>query len=502
MRSTDESSLHLKGITIITHMHICKHNIIYTWFNGYLTFAPWCINVRVVCCHVNCQAQMLQLQVVAEAFPSQCAVSVCAGQQSSHSSSVSRHYLMPGYTGHVPGITTMEPGLSYLERTGQFLDRADHRDRIHHVVPGPADSQPAIAMVKAALAKHSRKQRHSKSHRHAQKEAKTTAAHKSIDVATSKSQKSAPPSASSKVPSRKNSSQPAAPVAGAGSARTVKSPQANPHQTSPGSLAMHVSPTPGYTGHIPRQFDLNPGMTFGKQTSFLQTGTWNSEESCASPQSSSSQQKPSGYTGHLPGAIHLAPGLSYSKVSKVVQRQMSPTKGGSRSSTSESVRQKSLDTARSANFYHSVPAGYSGHIPGIVHLEPGKNYLRQAAEFMEASSNPSPHTVTVLSSPSHTTHIPCTQFPSGYSGHIPGARLLEPGLSYATQTKIVESRLHEAAGHPSRERAASRPSSKAYPQMSTPLSQVGKREAQSEKGSKVGSKASTRGHTPASATHK
>lgn len=413
---------------------------------------------------------------------------------------------MPGYTGHVPGITTMEPGLSYPERTGQFLDRADHRDRIYHV-PGPTDSQPAVAKVRTALAKHSKKQRHSKSHRHAQKETKTAAAppHENMDTTTTsaKGKMSAPPSATSKTTSRKLSSQPAAAgITGEGSTSTLKSPLANPHQTPPGSLAMHVSPTPGYTGHIPRQFDLNPGMTFGKQTSFLQTGTWNSEASCVSPPSSSSQQKPSGYTGHLPGAIHLAPGLSYSKVSKVIQRQMSPTKVGSRTSTAESIRQQSQDTARSANFYHSVPPGYSGHIPGIVHLEPGKNYLRQAAGFMEASSNSSPQTVTVLSSPSHTTHVPCTQFPSGYSGHIPGAHLLEPGLSYAAQTKIVESRLQEAARHPSIEQTPSRPNSKAHTQMSKPPSQVGRREARSETGSRVGSKASTRDHTPASAAHK
>ena len=443
---------------------------------------------------------MLWLQVFPEVFSTQRAILFCAGSQSSHSSS-SRHYLMPGYTGHVPGITTMEPGLSYLERTGQFLDRADHRDRIHHIVPGPADNPPAVAMVRAALAKHSRKQKHSKSHRHAQKEAKTAAAHRSVDTTTAKGQNSAPPSAS-KTPTHKYSSTPVAKMAEGDITSTVKSPPANPHQTPPGSLAIHVSPTPGYTGHIPRQFDLNPGMTFGKQTSFLQTGTWNSEESFASLPSSSSQHKPSGYTGHLPGAVHLAPGLSYSKVSKVIQRQLSPAKVGSRTSTSESIRQQSQDTTRSANFYNSVPAGYSGHIPGIVHLEPGKNYLRQAAEFMKASSNPSHQTVTVLSSPSHTTHIPCTQFPSGYSGHIPGAHLLEPGLSYAAQTKIIESRLQEAAGHPSRERTPSRPSSKAHPQMSKPPSQVGKREAQSETGSRVGSKASMRDHMSASATHK
>lgn len=431
---------------------------------------------------------------------------VTAGQQSSYSSSASRHYLMPGYTGHVPGVTTMEPGLSYAERTGQFLDRADHRDRIHHVVPGPTDSQPAIAKAKTALVKHSRKQRHSKSHRHPQKETKTAAAtaHENMDTTSTsaKGQTSAPPSASNKTPSRKLSGKPAPGMTGGGSTSTVKSPMANPHQTPPGSLAMHVSPTPGYTGHIPRQFDLNPGMTFGKQTSFLQTGTWNSEVGCVSPPSSSSQQKPSGYTGHLPGAIHLAPGLSYSKVSKVIQHQMSPTKVGSRTSTAESIRKQSQDTARSANFYHSVPPGYSGHIPGIVHLEPGRNYLRQAAEFMEASSNLSPQTVTVLSSPSHTAHIPCTQLPSGYSGHIPGAHLLEPGLSYAAQTKIVESRLQEAARHPSIEQTPSRPNSKAHSQVSKPPSQVGRREARSETGSRVRSKASTRDHTPASATHK
>lgn len=404
---------------------------------------------------------------------------------------------MPGYTGHVPGITTMEPGLSYLERTGQFLDRADHSDRIHHVVPGPADNPPAIAMVKSALAKHSRKQKHSKSHR--QKQAKTAAtAHNSVDSAT-KAPKSAPPSAG-KTPSRNHSSKSAAKVPEGSRSGTVKSPPSNPHQTTPGSLAIHVSPTPGYTGHIPRQFDLNPGMTFGKQTSFLQTGTWNSEDSCTSPPSSSSQPKPSGYTGHLPGAIHLAPGMSYSKVSKVIQHQMSPVRDGSRTSTSESLRQQLQDTTRNSNFYSTVPAGYSGHIPGIAHLEPGRNYLRQAAEFIEASSNPSHQTVTVLSSPSHTTHVPCTQFPSGYGGHIPGAHLLEPGLSYAAQTKIIESRLQEVAGHPSHVSTPSRPSSKALPQSSKPPSQVGRREARSETGSRVGSKTSVRDHTSATST--
>ena len=395
----------------------------------------------------------------------------------------------------------MEPGLSYFEETGQFLDRADQSDRILHAVPGPSDNPPAIAMVRSALAKHSKKQKHSKSHRHAQKQVKSTAAHNSVDTAA-KVPNSAPPGAG-KTPSRKHSSKPTAKVPEGGRTGTVKSPSANPHQTTPGSLAMHVSPTPGYTGHIPRQFDLNPGMTFGKQTSYLHTGTWNSEESCTSPPSTSSQQKPSGYTGHLPGAIHLAPGLSYSKVSKVIQHQMSPAREGSRTSTAESIRQQLQETTRSSNFYTTVPAGYSGHIPGIAHLEPGRSYLRQAAEFIEASSNPSHQTVTVLSSPSHTTHVPCTQFPSGYSGHIPGAHLLEPGLSYAAQTKIIESRLQEAAGHPSHVSTPTRPSSKALPQGSKPPLQVGKREAPSETGSRVGSKTSVRNHmSPASTTHK
>ena len=397
--------------------------------------------------------------------------------------SPNRYYLMPGYTGHIPGMTTMDAGLTYMQQSGQFLDQAEHRDRVHRTVKisEPLEiSAPKIVLSKEL--KHSKglKSKHSSTkHQKGQ-----TSSHQSVkDKKSSKSRNSG--------------------------SSTVARSQVSPGAQSPPSSNLvkgisvkqdtsnqHMSPPSGYTGHIPGQLSMAPGMTYGQQTTVMQTGSWNPEESvlqATSPTHDPSYHKrPSGYTGHLPGAIHLEPGLSYRTVTKAVQHHLNPNNPGSRTSTSENqrVQNSTLDSSEHTDFFTTIPSGYSGHIPGMMLLEPGRSYSQQTAQLKKGV-----HKAAVATSPNRS---PFSQFPSGYSGHIPGAQLLEPGLSYCQQTKLLDARLHEL-DQKVKGVVPSQPPSKPSTAGSKASSRGGTRHSRSSQPSRNTSKASTREPTPATA---
>ena len=352
--------------------------------------------------------------------------------------------MMPGYTGHIPGINVTEPGLSYMEGSGKFLDKADLNDRIYSK-PKKDLTNPVKLKGGSGSDKRDSKKLMGKSQKNS--------VHKM----------SAPPS---KKTSSHSSRQASSAMQNSSSATHQNPPPPPSSLKNSGSFDQHVSPTPGYTGHIRGQYDLNPGMSFGKQAMLLQSSTWNPNDSLVAsqspaPYSPSYHQKPSGYTGHLPGAIHLEPGISHSRIAKTIQKQFSPD---SRSSTSESLkRREDVSTNRNMAFFNTVPSGYGGHIPGVLTLDPGQNYAKQVGRLTVANSNPVKESSVVKQ-----LHVPCSSLPSGYGGHIPGAHLMEPGLSYAATTRIIEGRLHgnqEKRGSSSvpNNKPASRASSKGHP---------------------------------------
>lgn len=391
--------------------------------------------------------------------------------------SSNRYYLMPGYTGHVPGMVSMDAGLTYVQQTGQFLDKADQYDKPLHTVQITEPLE--ILSPKSFFAKEARQSKSQKS--------------KSL---TSKNQKVQPSSHHVVKEQKTSKSQSDSKATQSPMSTVVQSPPS--YNTPKGGImkqpsSQHMSPPAGYMGHIPGQLTIGPGLTFGEQTSILQNGSWNPEESvtkATSPAHDPSYLKrPCGYTGHLPGALHLEPGLSYRTVTKAVQHQMTPSNTFSRSSTSENPRTRDKNTTHmgQSDFFTTVPSGYSGHIPGMILLEPGQSYSQQKARL--SGSKKGTKDTEVQASPNRATR----HYPSGYSGHIPGAHLLEPGLSYTQQTKILEARLHELDENP-KGGASSQPPSK--PSTASSKVQGSKRGTRS---SHRASKASTREPTPVTA---